>query len=131
MLGAVLAKLLSSAEAQQQWAAAGIGRVAVAGVSARQPPTLPDAASPASSSGAEQAAWVPWQMDRIDQRLLPLDGEYTAAATGRGVNVYIVSSGIQADHEQFGRSDGSLGSRVTAGWGFRGLNPLTDCPPAW
>lgn len=43
----------------------------------------------ANSSGQ---GWVPWHLDRLDQRSLPLDGQYTATATGTGVNIYVVSS---------------------------------------
>jgi aqualysin 1 len=43
-----------------------------------------------------------WGLDRIDQRDLPLNGFYTYAATGAGVNVYIIDSGIRFTHEQFG-----------------------------
>lgn len=43
-----------------------------------------------------------WGLDRIDQRSLPLNGSYNYTATGAGINVYIVSSGIYTAHPQFG-----------------------------
>ncbi len=43
-----------------------------------------------------------WGIDRIDQRNLPLSGSYTYAATGTGVRAYIIDTGIQTDHPEFG-----------------------------
>ncbi|MFE2842698.1 S8 family peptidase [Streptomyces scopuliridis] len=63
----------------------------------------------AGQTGAEQAgaerSRVPaqsWGLDRIDQRRLPLDGQFTGFSTGKGVTAYIVDSGIQTGHSEFG-----------------------------
>jgi subtilisin family serine protease len=42
-----------------------------------------------------------WGLDRIDQRLRPLDNAYDAVATGLGVNAYIIDSGIRRTHAEF------------------------------
>lgn len=59
---------------------------------------------------------VPWGLDRLDQRG-PIDADpskraYDHATTGAGVKVYVVDSGVQASHTDFG-------GRVQNGWGYR------------
>ena len=43
-----------------------------------------------------------WGIDRIDQRARPLSGTYTYTSTGAGVTAYIIDTGIQTSHPQFG-----------------------------
>ena len=44
----------------------------------------------------------PWGLDRIDQRYLPLDGMYVYDTMASNVNVYIIDTGIRANHVEFG-----------------------------
>ncbi len=43
-----------------------------------------------------------WGLDRIDQRNLPLSGTYNYVATASTVNAYVIDTGIQTSHPQFG-----------------------------
>ncbi|WBB61229.1 PKD domain-containing protein [Streptomyces sp. WMMC500] len=43
-----------------------------------------------------------WGLDRIDQRDLPLDNAYTAPNDGSGVTAYIVDTGMDLDHPDYG-----------------------------
>lgn len=79
-LEAVLQQAFGAAEAQQRLGAVGIRAVQIGSINA-----LPPLAYDVSNASAAEP-WIPWQLDRVDQRLLPVDREYTATATGRGVN---------------------------------------------
>lgn len=60
-----------------------------------------------------------WGIDRIDQRNLPLSASYTYTRTGTGVHAYIIDSGIDPNHPNFG-------GRAT--FDFNGIdNNNTDC----
>ncbi|KAK9808963.1 hypothetical protein WJX72_007093 [[Myrmecia] bisecta] len=78
----------------------------------------------AHTNGSAAAA-VPWWLDRINQAAEPLDGNATLSATGTGVNVYLVSSGVRASHQEFLSSNNV--SRVLPFWGVNGADPLQDC----
>ncbi|MCZ0982475.1 S8 family peptidase [Streptomyces diastatochromogenes] len=43
-----------------------------------------------------------WGLDRINQWNLPLDGDFTTRGNGAGVTAYILDTGIDYQHEEFG-----------------------------
>jgi len=47
------------------------------------------------------ASAVPWHLDRLDQRNLPLDNTYAPCASGFGQPIYIVSTGIDPTLAEF------------------------------
>ena len=60
-----------------------------------------------------------WGIDRIDQRNLPLSRSYTYTRTGTGVHAYIIDSGIDPTHPNFGGR---------ASFDFNGIDSNnTDC----
>ncbi|MET9885090.1 S8 family peptidase [Streptomyces sp. NPDC006430] len=56
---------------------------------------------PSSGSGLRAPA-SSWGLDRIDQKALPLDGNFTTEGNGAGVTAYILDTGIDYAHDEFG-----------------------------
>jgi subtilisin family serine protease len=44
----------------------------------------------------------PWGLDRVDQRDLPISGQYVYNETAGNVHAYVIDSGIRATHNDFG-----------------------------
>lgn len=66
------------------------------------PPTPPGPVAPSAS----RAPAPTWGLDRIDQRALPLDGDFTTGGDGAGVTAYILDTGIDYAHPEFeGRAE--------------------------
>ncbi len=61
-----------------------------------------------------------WGLDRIDERSFPLDGVYRYDYTGSTVRAYIIDTGIQFAHSQFG-------GRATSGADFIDGGLADDC----
>jgi subtilisin family serine protease len=49
-----------------------------------------------------QKAPLPWGLDRIDQRSSKLSKSYYYTATGSGVNAYVIDTGLDVGHKEFG-----------------------------
>jgi subtilisin family serine protease len=56
-----------------------------------------DTIQPPNPAGAP-----PTGIDRIDRRLLPLNGTYTYSETGAAVHAYVIDSGMRITHNEFG-----------------------------
>lgn len=62
-----------------------------------------------------------WGLDRVDQRDLPLNDGYEYQYDGRGVDIYVIDTGVNINHQEFG-------SRGRHGWDFvDNDNDATDC----
>jgi hypothetical protein len=62
-----------------------------------------------------------WGLDRIDQANLPLNSTYVYNATGAGVKAYIIDTGINTAHNEFG------GRAINGFDAVDGSLPAADC----
>ncbi|WP_327290093.1 S8 family peptidase [Streptomyces sp. NBC_01198] len=58
--------------------------------------------APAIDHGGIRAAASTWGLDRIDQRDLPLDQQFSTTGKGAGATAYIMDTGIDFGHSEFG-----------------------------
>ena len=56
-----------------------------------------------------------WGLDRIDQRTLPLSTTYNYTSTGAGVTAYIIDTGVEITHPDFGGRASVLGDQIGDG----------------
>jgi len=70
----------------------------------------------------EEEPATSWGLDRIDQRALPLSGTFHSLSNGDGVDVYVLDTGVDADHPEFGQ-------RVLPGVGFTGESVYGNVDP--
>jgi subtilisin family serine protease len=70
---------------------------------------------------ADQPNPPSWGQDRVDQRDLPLDNNYSYATTAGNVHAYVIDTGIETTHPEFG-------GRATSGFdAVDNDNDATDC----
>jgi hypothetical protein len=62
---------------------------------------------------------APWHLDRIDQRYMPLDGNYWHNCNYTPVYAYVVDTGVRSTHQEFGTISDPTTSRVIAGYNAR------------
>lgn len=70
---------------------------------------------------------LPWGLDRIDQRTLPLDGKYSVTGlSGTTTYVYVLDSGVKTSHSEF-LSNGGKRNAVHGTDVVERLDYATDC----
>jgi subtilisin family serine protease len=67
---------------------------------------------------------VPWNLDRLDQRTLPLDSRFVPGGDGAGVHAYVIDTGVRKSHREFGGRADWIGDFTT---GSPGSADADDC----
>ncbi|GGS29583.1 hypothetical protein GCM10010269_80340 [Streptomyces humidus] len=84
------------------------------------PGTVGTLSGAAGGAAAPLTRHVPWNLDILDQRSRPLNGKLTTTATGKGVHVYVIDTGMDVAHKEFG-------GRARLGADFVGAKDSGDC----
>ena len=74
-----------------------------------------DAEVSATATQSMDGAGDPWGLDRIDQHPLPLSKTYQYTKDGTGVRAYILDTGLQANHPEFGTRALNMYNATTGG----------------
>ncbi|OOB92228.1 S8 family serine peptidase [Rathayibacter sp. VKM Ac-2630] len=68
----------------------------------RRLPSVVDVTADVVSRASAEQTDPTWGLDRIDQRTTTGDSAYRYATTGSGVTAYVLDTGVQASHDEFG-----------------------------
>jgi subtilisin family serine protease len=78
------------------------GAAPAAGTPGLAPPAPSLGSTPSLGIGGSRVKANSWGLDRIDQRRLPLDGQFDTVSKGAGGTAYIMDTGIDFGHSEFG-----------------------------